>query len=218
VLAGLLLLPFSPLVCAEVKVVVDHNDTDHCSAEFKFEHVPVPAKSNAAIAAKFSIVDGEQDGEGGDLDVIHDGKLPDAEDEPTSNFVFRSGSEGGRIAIDFGHAIDIKQINTYSWHPNTRAPQVYEIYGSDGSSADFNAAPAKNVDPNKCGWKLITKIDTRPKTGEPGGQYGVSISDPDNGTVGKYRYLLLVISRTESDDAFGNTFYSEITVIDSDAK
>src|SRR5207244_5303969 len=55
-------------------------------------------------------------------------------------------------------------------------------------------------------------VDTRTKSGDGGGQYGVSISDSD-GVLGKYRYLLFDMSRTENEDPFGNTFYSEITVI-----
>jgi hypothetical protein len=34
------------------------------------------------------------------------------------------------------------------------------------------------------------------------------------GAIGKYQYLLYAISRTEDSDEFGNTFYSEIDVID----
>jgi len=60
----------------------------------------------------------------------------------------------------------------------------------------------------------LTRIDTRPSKGEMGGQYGVSISD-SSGTLGHYRYLLFVMACTESDDDFGNTFYSEIDVIDA---
>src|SRR5262249_8460143 len=68
----------------------------------------------------------------------------------------------------------------------------------------------------KAGWKLIAKIDTRPKEGTGGGQYGVSISDPGR-ALGKYRYLLFDMSRTEEDDPFGNTFYSEIDVVGPDS-
>ena len=106
----------------------------------------------------------------------------------------------------------IAQVNTYSWHPNTRAPQVYKLYGSDGSGDSFKARPTRPTDPESCGWKLMARVDTRPKAGEPGGQYGVSISD-SRGTLGKYRYLLFDCSATETNDAFGNTFYSEVDVI-----
>jgi hypothetical protein len=104
-------------------------------------------------------------------------------------------------------------VNTYSWHPDTRGPQVYKLYASDGSAAEFKADPKRSTDPEKCGWKLVAKVDTRPKEGIGGGQYGVSISD-NGGSLGKYRYLLLDTNQTESDDPFGNTFYSEIDVIE----
>jgi hypothetical protein len=199
---------------ADVKVAFDRNDPGQATADFKFEHVPSPSKLNAATNAKFTMVDGDNDDNGGDLEVLHDGKLPATEDEPTSNFFFRPGIEGGRIAVDLGSAIDVKRINTYSWHPSTRAPQVYSVYASDGSGADFNASPGSSIDPEKCGWKLIAKVDTHPATGEPGGQYGVSISD-SNGSLGKYRFVLFAISRTEANDDFGNTFFSEINIIDA---
>jgi hypothetical protein len=213
-IASLALLLAASLASAEVKVTMNHNDVDHSTAEFKFKEVPSPAKTNAAIGAKFSLADGDKDDNGGELDVLHDGKMPAEQDEPASNFFFNAGTEGGRIVIDLGSVIDIKQVNTYSWHTDTRAPQVYDLYASDGTAAGFNASPNKDTNPDKVGWKLITKVDTRPKTGEPGGQYGVSISDT-TGSLGKYRYLMLVASRTESDDDFGNTFYSEINVIGS---
>jgi hypothetical protein len=42
----------------------------------------------------------------------------------------------------------------------------------------------------------------------------VSIADSD-GSLGKFRYLLFDIVKTETDDPFGNTFYSEIDVIET---
>jgi hypothetical protein len=72
------------------------------------------------------------------------------------------------------------------------------------------------MDPEKGGWKLIANVDTRQKGAVVGGQYGVNISDA-GGAIGKYRHLLFDISRTEADDDFGNTFYSEIDVIEMNA-
>jgi hypothetical protein len=85
------------------------------------------------------------------------------------------------------------------------------LYAADGKAAGFDAQPGKG-DPSRVGWKLIESIDTRPRAGEPGGQYGVSISN-SLGSLGEYRYLLFDISRTETNDDFGNTFYSEINVV-----
>lgn len=198
----------------EIRIVADHNDNEHATAGFKFKTAPSPAKTSAASSAKFTLIDGARDENGGDLDALHDGKLPTEPDQPAANFFFDAGTDGGRLAIDLGAIIDIKQVNTYSWHPDTRAAQVYTLYASDGAAAGFKPAPAKEIDPATCGWKLIAKVDTRPKADAPGGQYGVSISD-SNGTLGKIRYLLFAVSRAEADDDFGNTFYSEIAVVDA---
>jgi Domain of Unknown Function (DUF1080)/Peptidase of plants and bacteria len=207
------LLVSAPASIAETRIVVDYNDTTQASAGFKFKNVPAPARTNAANKASFTIVDGERDENGGDLDALHDGKLPTAEDQPSENFFFNAGTAGGRLLVDLGAALGLKQINTYSWHPGTRGPQVYQLYASDGQAGGFDAKPKRGTDPLASGWKLIAKVDTRPKTGEGGGQHGVSISDTE-GAIGEYRYLLFDISSTETADAFGNTFYSEIVVID----
>ncbi len=196
---------------AEIKVSTDHNSGDSATPAFKFKTVPSPSKADAGTKAKFTLVDGERDENGGDLGVLHDGQLPTEEDQPGANFFFSQGSAGGRLEVDLGDVTEIQQVNTYSWHANTRGPQVYTLYASDGKADGFNAAPKRGADPEKSGWKLIAKVDTRPKS-EPGGQYGVSISDTD-GVIGKYRYLLFNIASTESDDDFGNTFYSEIDMV-----
>jgi hypothetical protein len=211
--AASLVLLMAAAARAEVKVVVEHNDNDKASGDFKFKNIPGPSKDDAATNAKFSIIDGERDSNGGDLDKLNDGKLPTEEDQPEENFFFNAGTEGGRLGIDLGKVIAVKQVNTYSWHPNTRGPQVYKLYGSDGAAGDFKAEPKSGTDPEKCGWKLLATVDTRPKEGDGGGQYGVSISD-SNGALGKYRYLLIDTKQTESDDAFGNTFFSEIDVVE----
>ena len=58
-------------------------------------------------------------------------------------------------------------------------------------------------------------VDTRPKDGDEEGQHGVAITD-STGVIGLFRYLLLDIARTEERDNFGNTFFSEIDVVDAD--
>jgi hypothetical protein len=198
---------------AEIKTTVEYNPGDSAKAGFKFKNVPAPSRNDAATAAKFTLADGRRDANGGALDKLHDGQLPEEGDQPSENFFFAQNTDGGRIVADLGSALEVKVVNTYSWHSGPRGPQVYQLYASDGKAADFNAAPKKGTDPEKCGWKLITKVDTRPKQGDGGGQYGVSITNTD-GILGQYRYLLFDISRTEADDPFGNTFYSEIDIVD----
>ncbi len=197
---------------AEITVLVEHNDNEHARADFNFKSVPAPSRTDAAGQAQFSIADGEPDHNGGSLSVLHDGRVPAEADEPAENFFFNAGTDGGTVLVDLGSELELQQVNTYSWHPNSRGPQVYKLYAGQGRGADFNARPKRGTDPENSGWKLLARVDTRPKEGGGGGQCGVSISDPQ-GAIGKYRYLLFDISRTEADDAFGNTFYSEIDVV-----
>lgn len=200
---------------AEARVSTDYNDNDRASANFKFKNVPSPSKNDAGAAAKFSVIDGEANGGSGGVERLNDGILPTEEDAPSDNFFFAAGTDGGRVVADLGRVTEVKQVNSYSWHPNSRGPQVYTLYASDGTSAAFNAKPKKGTDPASCGWTLVAKVDTRDKSKTLGGQHAVSISDSD-GSLGNYRYLLFVISRTEDDDDFGNTFYSEVDIVAKD--
>ena len=208
----LTILTFAMASRAEVKIVADRNLNENATSDFKFKSVPSPSKSDAATKAKFTIVDGRRDRNGGNVDKLCDGKIPNEQDQPSENFFFNAGTNGGRLLVDLGRTIDIKQVNTYSWHPNTRGPQVYKLYTGDGKAEDFNSQPKRGTDPQICGWKLVASVDTRPKE-RPGGQYGVSIC-ASNGTIGRYRYLLFDISRTEGTGPFGNTFYNEIDIVE----
>jgi hypothetical protein len=189
-------------------VVFDHNPNSTANREFKFNRIPSPSKNDAATHAKLTLIDGDLDGGSAELAALTDGRVPRDEDEPGSNVYFRAGSSGGRFRMDFESPINIAQINSYSWHPNSRGPQLYKLYAADGSDPKFNPDPKRGVDPASCGWKLIALVSTLPNEGEMGGQYAASVSD-----VGKYRYLLFDIYVTELYDNFGNTFYSEIDVI-----
>jgi len=198
---------------AEISIVTERNQGDAATAAFNFKKVPAPTKNDAAAQAKFTLVDGTRDRNGGNVDRLHDGRVASSEDQPSACFFFAQGSDGGRFAVDLGSPIAIKQVNSYSWHAATRGPQVYRLFASDGSSAEFKPEPKRDTDPAKAGWTLVATVDTRPKDAEMGGQYGVSISD-SSGAIGKYRYLLFDTMQTESNDPFGNTFYTEIDVID----
>jgi hypothetical protein len=213
-LAGAVIVLMSACISrAEVKTVADHHRNQDAASNFRFKNVPTPSRNDAASIATFTIVDGQRDRNGGDADKLHDGKLPTEEDQPAESFFFIAGTDGGRLLLDLGGVIAVKQVNTYSWHPGPRGPQVYALYASVGNADGFNSRPKKGTDPQTCGWRLIAQIDARPQESEIGGQYGVSIWD-SSGALGEYRYLLFDISRTEAADPFGNTFYSEIDVVD----
>jgi hypothetical protein len=92
-------------------------------------------------------VDGERDRNGGELAVLHDGRFPTGEDQPSENFFFSAGSHGGRLRLDLGKVISVKQVNGYSWHGGTRGPQVFKLYAADGVAEGFSTAPKKGTDP-----------------------------------------------------------------------
>ena len=196
------------LLFSDAKVTFDRNPNSAATREFKFKNIASPVKDDAAAKAKLTLIDGDLDQGSAELAALVDGRLPHDEDEPGSNVFFRAGSSGGRFRMDFTRAIEIAQVNTYSWHPSSRGPQLYKLYAADGSDPKFNPDPKRGVDPATCGWKLIALVSTLPDKGEDGGQYAASVSN-----VGKYRYLLFDCYVTELYDNWGNTFYSEIDVI-----
>jgi len=210
-----LLLATNALLASAV-ITVGHNAGDSGTSGFTFTNVPAPSRNDAATGAKFVLLSGEADDNSADIAKLHDGKVPGEADDPGANFFFKDGTPGGRIEVDLGQGRDLKQVNTYSWHPSSRGPQVYKLYVGDESAAGFNPTPAAGADLEKSGWKLLASVDTRVKGVESGGQYGVSVSDA-TGSIGKYRYLLFDIASTENDDDFGNTFYSEIDVVEMNA-
>jgi hypothetical protein len=196
------------LLLVDPRIVFEHNSNSVATREFKFKNIASPSQDDAASRAKLTLIDGDLDGGSAELSALTDGRVPRDEDEPGSNVYFRAGSTGGRFRMDFGSPIDIAHVNSYSWHPNSRGPQLYKLYAADGSDTKFNLDPKRGVDPASCGWKLIALVSTLPDGGDMGGQYGASVSD-----VGKYRYLLFDVYVTELYDNWGNTFYSEIDVI-----
>lgn len=196
---------------AEIKVATGHSAD---GSGFAFKSVPAPATNDAATTARWTLVDGARDSNSGNLAVLHDGRVPSGDDQPSENLFFRAGADGGRIQIDLGRVISVQHIGSYSWHAGARAPQVYKLYAADGTADGFQSEPKQGTDPAKCGWKLIASVDTRPKEDDGAGQHGVAITD-STGVIGKFRYLLFDISRTEDRDRFGNTFFSEIDVIDA---
>ena len=179
--------------------------------EFKFKNLPSPRKDDAAAKARLMMIDGVLDGGSGELSSVIDGALPKNADDPGGNMYFNAGTMGGRFLMDFGRTLDIKEVISYSWHPSSRGPQLYKLYGATGSETAFQKAPRRGVDPATTGWTFIALVSTIPKQGEDGGQYAVRVSNGDGG-LGKFRYLLFDCYVTELNDEFGNTFYSEIDV------
>lgn len=204
---------FLLLLFFDARVVFDHNPNSATNREFKFKNIAAPSRDDVASSAKLRLIDGELDGGSAELAALVDGRLPRNPDEPGANVYFEAGSSGGRFRMDFNEPIEILQVNTYSWHPGSRGPQLYKLYAADGSDPKLDLDPKRGVDPASCGWKFVALVSTLPDRGEDGGQYAASVSKP-GGSLGKFRYLLFDCYVTELYDNWGNTFYSEIDVIE----
>ncbi len=177
---------------------------------FKIEPLLPPASNDAATGATFTLVDGQRDPNGGSLDVLHDGKVPGGDDDPAANFFLARGTKSARLAVDLGRSIAVQSVATYSWHGGVRGPQHYQLYATDGAAKDFNAAPAAGTDPAACGWQLLASVDTR---AAGGGQHVISIAAA--APLGTFRHLLFDLRPSSDSDVFGQTFFSEIDIVDA---
>jgi hypothetical protein len=196
---------------SKAAVAVELIPLDKASEQFAFARVPKPSKSDAANAARITIVSGRLDDNSGRPACLNDGELPVDQDQPGRNVFFRAGSRGGRLQFQWPEPVAITQINTYSWHSDVRAPQVYKVYGDRGEKG-IDAPRRTSEDPLDHGWQLLASVDTRVQDAEPGGQCGVSISAPDG--LGKHGRLLFDVARTDDQSPFGLTFFSEIDIHD----
>lgn len=207
-LAMLFSLLAASIASAQIQVT-----TNVANSGFEFADVPLPAFNDAATNARFDLVAGRMDPNSRGLDALHDGRLPSKEDQPNENFFLSAGSKRGLIQIDLGQTVSVKQVTSYSWHPSTRAAQVYTLYGATGEEKELQHKLTLEFDPATQGWTKITSVDSR-KDRQHGGQHAVSITNSDK-ALGDFRYLLFDLSPTETNDAFGNTFLSEIDVFDA---
>ncbi|MEN8773811.1 MAG: basic secretory protein-like protein [Akkermansiaceae bacterium] len=171
---------------------------------FAFENIPAPATNDLGAQAKWKIISGKADTNGGTIAAINDGKVPKNDDDPRTNFFFKSGSGGGLVHVDLGEAIELKRVTSYSRHFKNRGPQVYDLYASRSDKAPTNATDLGSKE-----WIKLATIDTRDTNRSMGGRHAASLT----GEIGFYRQLAFDIKPTEKESPFGLTFFSEIDII-----
>lgn len=197
---------------AEIEVQIGYSRTKN---GFSLNDIPPPATNDAASYAGFTVVAGSPDPNSGPLGVLSNGLVPVNDDQPSANFFFNAGTNGGRIVIDLQSTIPIEAVRTYSWHAGARGPQVFTLYGSDGEHRRSRSALLREADPGKHGWEKMARVDTRRSPEEDGGQHAAAIFRRGSARLGDYRYLLFDIE-TAGEQPYGNTFFSEIDVIAAD--
>ena len=145
----------------KVKVDAGRVRGGEATAAFEVGQLPRPWKDDAAAKATVSLAAGDVD-PNSKLEALNDGKVPDTEDAPAANFFFAQKAPGGRVVLDLGRVLRVGEVNTFSWHKDSRGPQVYTLFGSDGTARGFNPKPGADVEPAKAGWTRIARVDTRP--------------------------------------------------------
>ncbi|MCB9849694.1 MAG: alpha-mannosidase [Phycisphaerales bacterium] len=140
---------------------------------------------------------------GDTLPRLNDGEVARNEDD-TERCVWYDNE--GRFFIDLGKAVAIDRINTYSWHRDDRAPQVFSLWGS--ASEEMPSPALTNAE--HAGWSLLGVVNTKDLGN--GGVHGSSVTfnDPD-GQSGRYRHLLWI-----AQDVGQGTFFTEIDVYFAD--
>ncbi len=180
-----------------------------------FKRITPPAADDAATMAKVLVADGRLHGQSGGPQVLVDGKLPKTNDTPPENLFFIAKSIEGRFLFDLTRPINIKQINSYTWHAHERSAQIFRLYGASGQEPNFDPSPKFGIEPAKAGWTLIADVNTNPAPW-PRGITGISLHQKDAAkTIGSYRFLLFLVFPNEVHDGQGHTFFSEIDVIEA---
>ena len=106
------------------------------------------------------------------------------------------GKEGGVIYYDLGKSVDVKMIETFSWHRDKYAAQEYAVYGTNDKSM---------AQPDNKSWVQIASVSTADLGS--GGVHGVTIKC-DGGNLGKYRYLMFKVKSPNGMP----TWFTEIDV------
>ena len=117
IVASLVFVVVAPLARAEPQVTIEQL---RIGSGFAFEKIPAPAKNDLGAAATWTLAEGARDRNGGTLKALHDGAVPRNEDSPRENYFFAAGSDGGRVVVDLGEAVEIGRVSTYSWHNRNR--------------------------------------------------------------------------------------------------
>ena len=206
------------VLCSTVSAqpsVVDHADvlieSSPDSIAFQLPGIPPPAVNDAAADGEWKLVAGRSDANSGPLNVLNDGRIPTAADQPRSNWFLAAGTTGGLLLLDLKKPLPVSQIVSYSWHPGQRSAQMYAVYASGTADAPVALPESASLVPTTPGWSLIASVDTRSQA-SAGGQVAARITLPADHTH-SFRYLLFVLQATDPNDRFSHTFFSEIDVV-----
>lgn len=203
---------FQYVAAADVVVRVNANTRATANANWQAEGMKLAAKDDVGNQASISVLAGRADQNGDSVAALRDGILSDQADQPSRNFFF-TGNSPSQLLFDFGRPIQLEAIRSYSWHPSTRAAQVYSLYTPALDDGTERAKTTGAIEERALNddWRLLCEVDTR-STDPDAAQLSVEIANKNGGKIVSTRYVLMTVQPTS--DRFGQTFYSEIDFLD----
>ena len=211
VLASLAIL--LPSVAAQVSVTteVDYGADREATGTFVFDTVPSNSSTDLANGLTFKVLDGSPHAASGPISVLTDGSAQMNWDSVPESFFTTDDTTHIRIQVGFASVQNIGQINTFSWHRNSRSRQQYRVYTAlapSNNAPDFTAAAFQDDTAlAQLGYTAIASVDTGSHSG---GQAGASI----DGNIGLSLYILFDIQPHYLSGVQRSTFHGEIDIVD----
>ncbi len=211
-LAAAAILFSSTSATAQVSVTteVDFGTARETNGTFVFSTVPSNSSTDLAHGLTFAVLAGSPHKASGPIKVLTDGPAQKNWDHVSASFFATDDTTNIRIQVKLKTIHDIGQINTYSWHRNSRSRQQYRVYAAlaPGNSApNFTAASFQNdAALANLGYKAVASADTGSHSG---GQAGVSVA----GKIGLNQYILFDIKPHSLSSVQRATFFGEIDIV-----
>ena len=113
------------------------------SGTFVFANVPSNSSTDLANGLTFAVLAGNPHRASGPIKVLSDGLAQRNWDSVPESFFATDDTTNIRIQVKLSTIHDIGEINTYSWHRNSRSRQQYRVYAAlapSNNAPDFTAA------------------------------------------------------------------------------
>ena len=190
--------PYGPLLSAailSIMAVTVHATpiitSENSAAGTTFTTVPNPSSTDLAQTGVFSLISGTPHPPlSGPITKLQNGVIQPASDAPGESY-FADEVLHFIFQVDLGAAYSISNVVTFSRHPGVRAPQKYNLSGSNNGTV------------------FTTITDVLNTIG--GGAWANSITD-STGSLGNYRYLRI---DAHPFNGTNGAFYGEVDVYGS---
>lgn len=191
---------------AAVTVQVEHNTPGN--PDWTFPTLPPPLASDAADASlgkSSASIPSANPPQLFGPELLIDG-VAQANNNDFLRSVYFDVAGPNRVSIDIGEIIPVFEINTYSWHANVRANQLFTIFYSLAETPpDASGALATDAELVSAGWTLHTEVNTAVPFNQEH-QLVTSVRDDAGAAMFAARHVMIQVN-------FPYTFLGEIDVL-----